>query len=90
MVIIIVGHRDLVWVILQINVSENPMDTGLAACSMLLEFGIMFEWKTQRSDSGDCGMHMRSLVFVRSTRCAVSSVIRKRVSLLKWTPELRQ
>jgi hypothetical protein len=76
------GLRDLVWVILEANMVESLMDTGFPAYATLFKFGIMFGWKTQRSDSGGCGMGMRCLVFVRCTRCAVFSVIRKRVSSL--------
>ena len=61
---------------------ECCMDTEFPGYSMLLKFGIMFGWQTQRSDSGGCGMRMRSLVFVRYTRCAVFLVIRKHVSSL--------
>ena len=64
------------------NVVESLMDTGFPAYATLFKFGIMFGWQTQRSDSGGCGMRMGSLVFVRYTRCAVFSVIRKRVSSL--------
>src|ERR1039457_1621377 len=67
-------HRARVWVILGANVVERRMDTGFRGYPMLSEFGIMFGWQTQRSDSGGCGMRMRSLVFVRYTRCAVFSV----------------
>ena len=76
--------RDLVWVILAVKVLESRMDSGFQAFLMLRNFGMMFGWQTQRSDSGGCGMHMRSLVFVRYTRCAASSVIRKRVSSLLY------
>ena len=37
---------------------ESRMDTGFPAYSMLFEFGIMFGWQTQRSDSGGCAMRM--------------------------------
>src|ERR1035437_9634547 len=73
-------HRVRVWVILGANVVERRMDTGFRGYPRLSEFGMMFGWQTQRSDSGGCGMRMRSLVFVRYTRCAAFSVIRKRVS----------
>jgi hypothetical protein len=63
-------------------VVERRMDTGFLGYPMLFEFGMMFGWQTQRSDSGGCGMRMRSLVFVRYTRCAASLLIRKRVSSL--------
>src|SRR2546430_13766104 len=77
-----VDLREIVWVNFGANVVESRMDTGFPAYSMLFEFGIMLGWQTQRSDSGGCGMRMRSLVFVRFTRCAGSSVIRKCVSSL--------
>ena len=56
------------------------MDIGFPAFQERLEVGIMFGWPIQRSDGGDCGMHMRSQGFVRSPRCMACSVIRKRVS----------
>lgn len=77
-------HRVRVWVIFGANVVERRTDTGFRGYPMLSEFGMMFGWQTQRSDSGGCGMRMRSLVFVRYTRCAASSVIRKRVSSLLY------
>ncbi len=42
----------------------------------------MFQWPSQRSESGGCGMHTPSRDFVRSPRCAACSVIRKRASSL--------
>ena len=58
------------------------MDRGSWEFSMLFKLGMMFGWQIQPSESGDCGMHMRSLAFVRHIRCAVSLVIRRRVSSL--------
>ena len=76
--------RDLVWVILAVKVLESRMDSGFQAFLMLRNFGMMFGWQTQRSDSGGCGTRMRSKVFVRYTRCAVSSAIRKPASSLLY------
>jgi hypothetical protein len=76
-----------VWVNFGANVVESRMDISFPAYSMLFEFGIMFGWQTQRSDSGGCGMRMHSLVFFRYTRCAASSVIRKRVSSFLYGPQ---
>ena len=56
------------------------MDISFQALRRALEFGIMSGWQTQRSDSGVCGTHTRSPVFVRNPRCAASSVTRRRVS----------
>ena len=61
---------------------ETRMDTGSSAFSMLLKLVMMFGWQIQPSESGGCGMHMRSAAFVRYIRCAVSFVIRRRVSSL--------
>ena len=61
---------------------ETRMDAGSSAFSMLLKLVMMFGWQIQSSESGGCGMHMRSKVFVRYIRCAVYLVIRRRVSSL--------
>ena len=61
---------------------ETRMDSGSSAFSMLLKLVMMFGWQIQPSESGGCGMHMRSAVFVRYIRCAASFVIRRRVSSL--------
>ena len=61
---------------------ETRMDSGSWAFSMLFKLGMMFGWQIQPSESGGCGMHMRSVAFVRYIRCAVSLVIRRRVSSL--------
>ena len=61
---------------------ESRMDTGFQGFRKVLEFGIMFGWPIQRSDSGGCGTRTRSVDFVRYPRCAVSSVIRRRASSL--------
>ena len=62
---------------------ETRMDSGSWAFSMLLfKLGMMFGWQIQPSESDGCGMHMRSVAFVRYIRCAVSLVIRRRVSSL--------
>ena len=51
------------------------MDTGLQGFRMVLELCIMSVWSIQRSDSGACGMRMRSLDFVRNTRCVACSAM---------------
>jgi len=76
--------RGLVWVNWWAKVPETLVDTGSSAYSMLLKLGMMFEWQIQRSGSGGCGMHMRSVVFVRYIRCTVSLVIRRRESSLLY------
>src|SRR3989304_4576309 len=60
------------------------MDTGSSAYSMLFKLGMMFGWQIQRSERGGCGMRMHSPDFDRYTRCAVSLVIRRRVSSLLY------
>ncbi len=56
------------------------MDTGFPAFPVVLGFGIMFRWPSQRSESGGCGMYTPSRDFVRSPRCTACSVIRERAS----------
>jgi transposase len=58
----------------------SRMVIGFQAFCKVFKFGVMFGWPIQRSDSGGCGTRTPSPVFVRSPRCAVSSVIRRRAS----------
>jgi len=60
----------------------SRMAIGFQAFRWVREIGIIFGWPIQRSDGGDCGARTRFLAFVRNPRCAVSSVIRRRGSLL--------
>src|ERR1700674_3561572 len=60
--------------------SRRRMVIGFQAFCKVFKFGIMFGWQIQRSVSGGCGTRTLSPVFVRNPRCAVSSVIRRRVS----------
>ena len=60
--------------------AERPIFVGFRACREVAEFGIMFRWLNQRSESGGCGMRMPSPGFVRNPRCAASSAIRRRGS----------
>jgi hypothetical protein len=56
------------------------MDIGFQTFRRPLELGLMRGRPFQQSDSGGCGTRMRSPFFVHHTRCAVSSMIPKRVS----------
>ena len=47
-----------------------------------LETEMISGWPIQRSDSGGCGMHTPSPVFVRKARYAAFSVIRRHASSL--------
>src|SRR2546429_7661278 len=64
------------------NLSGSRMDTGVQRFPSARDLFIMFEWQIQRSDCGGCGTRTRFPVFGRNPRCAVSSAIRRRESLL--------
>src|SRR5665811_1979496 len=55
------------------------MDIGFSRFPKVVGSGIIFRWPTHRSDSGACGTRTRSPAFAPNPRCAVSSVIRRRV-----------
>src|SRR5450759_1903168 len=56
------------------------MDIGFSGFRKVIELGMMSRWPTHRSDSGACGTRTRSPAFAPNSRCAVSSVIRRRAS----------
>src|ERR1700693_3505913 len=62
--------------------TETRMDTRVQAFPTALDLVIMFEWQIQRSDGGGGGTRTRFPVSGRNPRCAVSSAIRRRGSLL--------
>src|ERR1700732_3036577 len=64
------------------NLAGSRMDTEVRTFPTALDLFIMFEWQIQRSDCGGCGTRTRFPVSGRNPRCAVSSAIRRRGSLL--------
>jgi len=74
------AHQEIEWVNLEGNMAVSRMDIGLRGFLVVFEFGIMYGWPIQQSDSGACGTRTRSRDFVRNTRCAACSAIRKRAS----------
>ena len=59
--------------------SNTPIIAGFRAFREVAEFGIMFRWPDQQSESGGSGTRMPSPVFVRYRRCAGFSATPRRV-----------